>query len=72
MKQESEENGRVTYTVEQLAAVLGLGRGATYAALRRSAIPAIRIGRRFIIPKAAIAEWLRGPERKVETGPSSR
>ena len=27
--------------------------------LRRGEIPHIRVGRRFILPKAAIAEWLR-------------
>jgi hypothetical protein len=27
--------------------------------LRRGIIPHIRIGKRFILPRAAIAEWLR-------------
>jgi excisionase family DNA binding protein len=50
---------RLTYTVEELGQILGLGRSATYTALRKGVIPTIRIGRRFVIPKPAIEEWLR-------------
>jgi excisionase family DNA binding protein len=54
-----EKPDRLTYTVEELGQILGLGRGATYAALRKAVIPSIRIGRRFVIPKPAVDEWLR-------------
>jgi excisionase family DNA binding protein len=46
-------------SVAELAADLGLSERSTRGALRRSEIPHLRIGRRFILPRAAIAEWLR-------------
>jgi excisionase family DNA binding protein len=54
------ERGAVFPNVEALAEELGLSRGVTYRELRAGRIPSIRVGpRRFIIPRAAIAEWLR-------------
>jgi excisionase family DNA binding protein len=59
-----------TYSsVAELAADLGLSERSTRTALRRSEIPHIRVGRRFILPKAAIAEWLRTAGRRVESSP---
>ncbi len=46
-------------SVAALAADIGLCERSTRSALRRGDIPHIRVGRRFILPKAAIAEWLR-------------
>jgi excisionase family DNA binding protein len=51
---------RSTYpSVAALAAEIGLSERSTRSALRRGEIPHIRLGRRFILPKAAIREWLR-------------
>lgn len=50
----------ITYrSVAALAADLGLSERSTRSALKRNEIPHIRVGRRFILPRAAIAEWLR-------------
>jgi excisionase family DNA binding protein len=46
-------------SVAELATDLGLSERSTRDALRRGEIPHIRVGRRFILPRAAIAEWLR-------------
>src|ERR1051325_10294788 len=53
-------------SVAALAADIGLSERSTRNALRRSEIPHIRVGRRFILPKAAIAEWLRTAGRSLE------
>lgn len=45
-----------------------LGRSATYEAIRRGDIPSVRIGRKILIPVAALEEIMRG-ERPLE--PSS-
>jgi excisionase family DNA binding protein len=45
-------------SVEDLAVELGLSRGAVYAGLRDGSIPHLRIGRRFVLPRAAIRVWL--------------
>lgn len=46
-------------SVDALARELGLSRQVVYRELRTGRIPAIRLGRRFIIPRAAVQEWLR-------------
>jgi excisionase family DNA binding protein len=46
-------------SVAELATDLGLSERSTRSAIRRGEIPRIRVGRRFILPRAAITEWLR-------------
>ena len=50
--------GRLTVTVEEAAAVLGLGRSAAYEATRRGEIPSRRLGRRIVIPVPLLLDWL--------------
>ncbi len=40
------------------ARILGLSRGAIFQAAQRGEIPIIRIGRRLLVPKAALAKLL--------------
>src|ERR1700683_3450926 len=54
-----------------LAADLGLSERSTRSALRRGEIPHIRVGRRFILPRAAIAEWLRSAGRSLQAEQTS-
>ncbi|MGH8923845.1 MAG: helix-turn-helix domain-containing protein [Acidimicrobiia bacterium] len=49
---------RIMLTVEEAALLLGLGRTAAYEAARRGEIPSRRLGRRVIVPVAALLEWL--------------
>ncbi len=51
-------------TVEALATHLGISRQSAYAALRSGIIPHVRIGKRFILPRAAIDRWLRNAGRE--------
>jgi excisionase family DNA binding protein len=52
-------NSNVYKSVDELAETLGVSRASIYAGLKTGEIPAIRWGRRYILPRAAIAEWLR-------------
>lgn len=45
-------------TVEEARRLLRLSRGLMYEALRRNEIPNVRIGRRILIPKAALMRLL--------------
>jgi excisionase family DNA binding protein len=47
-------------TVEDLAAELGIGRNQAYALVRMKVVPAMRFGRRWLIPRAAIAKMVSG------------
>jgi len=53
MKQES-----LTMTVEEAAAALGISRNLAYEAARDGRIPAIRIGRRLLVPRRALERLL--------------
>ncbi len=53
---------RVTLGVEEVAALLGLGRTAAYEAARRGEIPSRRLGRRVIVPVPALLDWLGADE----------
>lgn len=47
-----------TYTVDEAAALLGIGRNGAYLGVRLKQIPSIRIGKRILIPKAALDRML--------------
>jgi excisionase family DNA binding protein len=47
-----------TMTVEELAELLGTGRTATYDAVRQGNLPVIRVGRKLLIPTAAVRRLL--------------
>jgi excisionase family DNA binding protein len=51
---------RLTYTVEEVAELLSLSRGITYASLRDGTIPAERVGRRWVISRRRLHAWLDG------------
>ena len=56
---------REVYTIEELCQLLKLGKHNVYAALKDGTIPCIRVGRRFIIPRARISAWLASGAVKV-------
>ena len=47
-----------TYSVDQAARLLGIGRSAAYEAVTRGQLPSVRIGRRVLIPRAALDRLL--------------
>jgi excisionase family DNA binding protein len=49
---------KVALTVEETATALGTGRSATYEAVRRGQLPSIRVGRRVLVPTAALRRLL--------------
>lgn len=55
---EHDVPARAVYTVEDVAAMLGLARCIAYARVRDGSIPARKIGHRWVISKAAFHAWL--------------
>ena len=51
---------RQTANVEEAARLLGIGRNSAYVAVRQGEIPVIRIGRRMVVPRAALDRLLSG------------
>ncbi|MDA8204258.1 MAG: helix-turn-helix domain-containing protein [Chloroflexi bacterium] len=54
---------RQTLTVDEAAKVLGIGRNSAYEAVRRGDLPVIRLGRRYVVPHAALERLLAGETR---------
>lgn len=52
------EHERAVYTVAEVAHLLTLSLGATYAMVRSGDIPARKIGARWVIPKHRFHTWL--------------
>lgn len=52
---------RLTVTVEEAARLLGIGRGTAYELARTGGLPVLRLGRRIVVPRAAL-------ERMVASG----
>jgi excisionase family DNA binding protein len=51
-------------TVEEAARALGINRNSAYQAVRDGELPAIRIGRRLLVPKAAFNKLLENAGQK--------
>ena len=49
---------RRAFSVSEAAAMLGLHRQTLAAAIRRGELPAVRLGRKVLIPSAAIERFL--------------
>jgi excisionase family DNA binding protein len=49
---------RLIVTVPEAAQLLGVSRMTAYSAVREGSIPSVRIGRRLLVPKAALERLL--------------
>lgn len=52
------EGNKKTVSVPETAKLLGIGRGPAYEAVRRGEIPHLRIGKRILVPLAALERML--------------
>jgi excisionase family DNA binding protein len=50
---------KLTYTVDQVAEMLGIGRVKAYAGIKDGEIPHLKIGHRIVVPIAAFNEYLK-------------
>lgn len=55
---EATHHERRVVTVNEAALMLRISRGAAYEAAKRKQIPTIRIGRRLLVPLAALERML--------------
>jgi excisionase family DNA binding protein len=62
MKSPVIDTAALTYTVDEVAQLLRLSRGAAYERVRDGSIPAERVGRRWLIPRQRFHAWLDGRE----------
>jgi excisionase family DNA binding protein len=51
-------NDRLTMTVPEVAEVVGISRAHAYELIRLGRIPSLRLGRRLVVPKKALEEFI--------------
>lgn len=56
---------KLTITVEEMANVVGVSRPKAYELIHKEGFPAVRIGRRVVIPIDGLKRWLEEQARAV-------
>ena len=54
----------VTLRAEQVAAVLGISRSNAYALMRQEDFPTLHIGKRMLVPKDRLIQWIEESTKK--------
>lgn len=54
----STEPKRALISVKEAARVLGIGRSRCYELIRRSVLPSVQLGRRRLVPRHLLLEWV--------------
>lgn len=49
---------KLTYSVTEAAEVLGVSRPTMYELIRREGFPSLKVGRRVLISRQRLAEWV--------------
>jgi excisionase family DNA binding protein len=57
-----KRSGRATINVEEAGRLLGISRGAAYAAARNGELPILRLGARMLVSVPALIAKLQPPE----------
>ena len=55
---EDTEDGKRTYTVDEIQDILGIGRTSTYRLISRGVFRSVRIGKNIRISRKSFDEWL--------------
>ena len=53
------------YKPEALIRLLNVGRNTVYELLRSGQIRSVKVGKCYLIPKAAVSEFLNGPSEEI-------
>jgi len=57
---------KMVYTPQEVANILNVSIWKTYDLIHQKIVPAIRIGRKFIIPRERFEEWLNNPQSALQ------
>ncbi|MGI5846319.1 MAG: helix-turn-helix domain-containing protein [Alphaproteobacteria bacterium] len=58
-------NAKLTVSVDEAAQLLGINRVTVYRLARQKDFPAVFVGRRILIPKRGLEEWLEQESRRA-------
>ncbi len=63
---------KLTLTVDEAARCLGIGRNLAYEAIAKGEIPVVKVGKRLLVPKAALETLLAAGQPKKNDANESR
>jgi excisionase family DNA binding protein len=66
-----DEVGRLTYSVTEAARALGVSRSYCYELVQRGVLPYIALGRRRVIPRKALEDYVERETRQHRYGTTS-
>jgi excisionase family DNA binding protein len=58
MKNRADREDAATISIDEAASIIGVGRNQAYAAAKRGELPVIRVGKRYLVLKAALKRLL--------------
>ncbi len=62
------ENETLAISVEEAGRLLGISRGLAYSLAREGKLPVVRLGKRILVPKAALATLMNTGAQPVGAG----
>ena len=63
-EQERPALDRMTYSIQEAADLLGIGRSLAYQLSQEGTLPGVRrLGRRYVVSRAGLDAWLESPQR---------
>jgi excisionase family DNA binding protein len=62
-KQKQPGDGRLTIDIPEAARRLGIGKNQGYSAAARGEIPTLKLGKRVVVPVAALEQLLAGTKK---------
>lgn len=54
----TKDSNRIMYSVDELAALIGVSRGVIYKLVKKNEIPYTKIGERILFRRDSIEKWL--------------
>lgn len=54
----------ITLCAEEVACVLGISRAGAYTLMHSKGFPTIKIGKRMVVPKEKLVEWMEAQTKK--------
>ncbi len=57
------EQERLTLTIEEAGALLGISRALAYELVKRGELPSLRLGRRVVVPRKALEAFVEAATR---------
>ena len=72
MKRSDETLERATYSVDEVAQILGIARTTAYESIHRGEIPAFRFGRRIVVLRHSLDSLLSAPREHLPLQTAAR